>query len=413
MAFRCCNPETVYRMLAFKGRHRLLNGSLFSASISNNNNGGLFVSSQILHLSPFSSSNNQDSGVAKAEFLVDFLIVSVGFTKEAAISISRKVPLRRFTKSPQLVINIFKDCGLNNTHIKQIISCVPKILNCRPHQTLEPKFRAFRDYGFSGSDIVELIKGNPSVLRFGLSTRIVPVVEFVRRFVGSNEELIQAINKSKRLFMILGPAQLQNVLANVSSMQVRGLSNKQIVYFITKFPQGAQLYPSHFKSRLVWIVQELGIPDNSPMFIYALHATIGSKESTLVKKIDILRSYKWSEDEIATFVASHPKYFSYSEDKIHQGLNFFMKELGYAPAHLAAYNYLLGLSLQKRVKPRYKVLEILKEHKLVDRKPSLASLTVYPEPKFLKFLKRFEDELPGLVKTYTNSIRKTQSEKDV
>ena len=78
-----------------------------------------------------------------------------------------------------------------------------------------------------------------------------------------------------------------------------------------------------------------------------------------------------------------------------------MKELGYTPAYLTSHLAMLSSSFEKRVKPRYKVLDILKEKKLVSSKPTLFTLLKYSEVEFLRFLKRFETELPGLVKTYT------------
>nr|XP_043637283.1 uncharacterized protein LOC122608264 [Erigeron canadensis] len=384
--------------------------ALFSSSISH---GCLLKSPLILRsystISSILSSNDEPPKPHSA--VVDFLMDSVGFTREAAIAASNKVPSLKPTKNPQLVISILKQYGLDNTHIKHVISCAPKILKCWPNKNLEPKFRFFRDNGFSGSDLVDLIKRNPRLLGVGLETQIIPVIGIIRRLVGTNEEAMDAIKKSKSLFSITSPAYLKNMSSNVAELQIRGLSNKQVLYLITTRPRCVAVNPASFNSQLVWIVEELGIPENSPMFTYAIAATVASSKLTLEKKLKILRSYKWREEEIATFVRTYPTYFCCSEAKIREGLNFFMKDLGFAATYLVTNNFLLGLSLEKRVKPRFKVLEILKDKKLIRSKPSLASLLVYSELKFLNFLQRFENELPGLIETYTNSIGKMHSEK--
>ncbi|GKF76228.1 mitochodrial transcription termination factor, partial [Tanacetum coccineum] len=129
------------------------------------------------------------------------------------------------------------------------------------------------------------------------------------------------------------------------------------------------------------------------MFVYGICVVTKLKKSTIEKKLKILRDYGWSEEEIATFVRSNPMRLGYSEAKIRQWLDFFMKELGYTTTDLSSCTGLLSCSLEKRVKPRYKVFTILKEKKL-SSKPSFARLVNYSEVKFLKFLNDFENELP-------------------
>ncbi|GJT51845.1 RNA-directed DNA polymerase, eukaryota [Tanacetum coccineum] len=240
-------------------------------------------------------------------------------------------------------------------------------------------------------------------LRYGLHTRILPVISLVRTFVTNDEQGFKVIRKGKWLF----GANLDNVSANLSQLQIRGLSGDPIVRLITNYPWVVTIDSLAFERRLARVVEELGIPEHSKMFVYGICVVTKLKKSTIEKKLKILRDYGWSEEEIATFVRSNPMRLGYSEAKIRQWLDFFMKELGYTTTDLSSYTGLLSCSLEKRVKPRYKVFTILKEKKL-SSKPSFARLVNYSEVKFLKFLNDFENELPGLVKTYTGSITETQ-----
>ncbi|PWA84583.1 mitochodrial transcription termination factor [Artemisia annua] len=380
------------------GRNALLLKKLYSSSFSIQ---GYFIPSH--HLKYFSiSSLNHEAPKPHLSSLVNFLISSVGFTKEAAITTLSKVPTLKSTKKPESVINILKQYNLDNTHIKDIICYAPGILTCKPNKTIEPKIKVFLEYGFSESDLVQLIKGNPGLLKSGLHTQIIPVIGFIRRFVNSDEQAIQVIRKTKWLFS--ASYNFENVSANLLQLQIRGLSNDQIVRLITNQPWCLTLDPVVFQRGLVRVVEELGIPENSKMFVYGIYITYRYKKSTIEKKLKILRDYGWSEEEIATFVRSNPVNLSYSEAKIRQWLDFFMKELGYTPAYLTAHLNILSLSFEKRVKPRYKVLDILKEKKLVSSKPTLFTFVRYSEVKFLQFLKHFETELPGLVKIYICGI---------
>ncbi|GJW30351.1 mitochodrial transcription termination factor [Tanacetum coccineum] len=339
--------------------------------------------------------------------MVDFLISSLGFTKEAAITTSSKVPSLKSTKNPELVISIFKQFNIENTHIKDIIFYAPKTLTCYPNKTVEPKIRVFLENGFSGSDLAQLMKVNPGLLKYGLHTRIIPVINLIRTFVTNDEQAIKVIKKSKWLF----GASLDKVWANLLQLQIRGLSCDQIVRLITNEPWVLTLDRLAFERKLAWVVEELGIHEHSKMFVYGICLVTRLKKSTIEKKLKILRDYGWSEEEIAIFVRSNPVNLCYSEAKMRQWLDFFMKELGYTSTYLTSYARLLNCSLEKRVKPRYKVFIILKEKKLVSSKPNLATLLNYPEVRFLKFLNHFENELPGLVKTYTSSITETETQR--
>lgn len=381
------------------GRNALRLKKLYSSSFSIQ---GFIIPSH--HLKYFSiSSLNHEAPKPHFSSLVNFLINSVGFTKEAAITTSSKVPSLKSTKNPESVISILKQYNLDNTHIKDIIFYDPEILTCKPNKTIEPKIRVFLEYGFSESDLVQLIKGNPGLLRIGLHTQIIPVIDFIRRFVNSDEQAIQVIRKTKWLFSV--SYNFEKVSANLLQLQNRGLSNDQIVRLITNQPSCLRLDPLVFQRRLIRVVEELGIPEDSKLFVYGIYVISRFKKSTIEKKLKILMDYGWSEQEIATFVRSNPVNLCYSEAKIRRWLDFFMKELGYTPAYLTSHLVLLGLSLEKRVKPRYEILDILKEKKLVSSKPNLSTLINYSEVKFLQFLKRFETELPGLVKTYTKNAK--------
>ncbi|KAI3757424.1 hypothetical protein L6452_04961 [Arctium lappa] len=133
--------------------------------------------------------------------LVDYLTESLRFSKQDDISISTKskVTHLKSTINPDLVLNIFKIYGLNPSQIRQIVSSVPKILTCKANKTLEPKLRVFQELGLSGSDLVTLIKKHPEIFGYGLHTRILPCLKLLRKVLGSDDKVIEAINKSRWL----------------------------------------------------------------------------------------------------------------------------------------------------------------------------------------------------------------------
>ena len=79
-----------------------------------------------------------------------------------------------------------------------------------------------------------------------------------------------------------------------------------------------------------------------------------------------------------------------------------MTELGYNPDFLASHPALLYCSFEKRMLPRYRVLQVLKEKGLLDY--NLYTAILKTETNFLKLLvEPYKEDVPGLLEIYQNS----------
>ncbi|KAJ9546273.1 hypothetical protein OSB04_025980 [Centaurea solstitialis] len=338
--------------------------------------------------------------------LVDYLMHSLQFSEKDAISISTKAKVTHLksTINSDLVLNIFKTYGLDLPQIRHIVSSVPKILTCKPNKTLEPKIRVFHELGLSGSDLVTLIKKNPHILWTGLHTKIMPCLQLLRELLGSDEIVIQVINRSRRLYFT--NTSMKRLSKNVSLLQNFGLLNERILSFILNNPSKINVEPNQLKSRLSYVEEKLGISRESPIFIHALTAVLWRTDSEIERRVQNFRSFGWSDSDIALLFMNQPYCLAMSEANMRDKLNFYMKDLGYTPSYLMTRHSFFTYSLDKRVIPRNTMLKILREKKLVSSdKPSLISIATYTESKFLEFLRGFEDDLPCLRKIYLDSVK--------
>ncbi|XP_024970254.1 transcription termination factor MTERF4, chloroplastic-like [Cynara cardunculus var. scolymus] len=321
------------------------------------------------------SSLDQSASSIRTEF-VDYLITTLGFSKESAISSSSK--------------------------IKDLVSWIPKVLLYRANETLEPKIRVFLELGLSVPDLISLLKRNPNLFELGLHSRIVPTIDYLKTLLGSNERVVETINRSRWLFST--SVALKMFSANVMLLQSYGFSNEKIGKFVHKNARHFTQAPEWLTSKLNWIEGKQGISRDSNEFFRCFHAIASSSISAMDKKMEIYKSFGFSENELTLLFKNQPYCFALSEDTIRDKLSFFMNELGYTSSYLVTCPSLFSLSLEKRVKPRNEVLKILKERMLAESK-SLITLVNYPELRFLGFLRSFEDEIPSLYETYVNSIR--------
>ncbi|KAK9056443.1 hypothetical protein SSX86_023804 [Deinandra increscens subsp. villosa] len=348
-----------------------------------------------------SSIDESSSAAIKAEF-IDYLINTLKFSKESAISSSSKVRRLTTTRNCDSVVRILNDNGFDSAQIKDIVSWVPRVLLYKANQTLEPKIRVFLELGLSTSDLTSLLKRNPSLFELGLHSKIMPTIDYLRMLVGSDEKVVEIINRSRWLFSSSGSLRMYS--ANVVLLQSYGFSKEQIGKFVHRNAMHFVQPPQWLTSKLNWVERKMGVSRDSEVFFRCLHAIASNRISSMEKKMDVYKSFGFSDAGLSILFKRQPTCFAFSEDTIRDKLSFFMNELGYTPSYLVTCPSLFSLSLEKRVKPRNEVVKVLKERTLLGSK-SLITLVNYPELKFQDFLRGFEDELPSLYETYVSHKR--------
>nr|XP_043615621.1 uncharacterized protein LOC122587500 [Erigeron canadensis] len=194
--------------------------------------------------------------------------------------------------------------------------------------------------------------------------------------------------------------------ANVAILRKFGLSNERIVKFVLGNPEKVLVKSKLLESKLSYVEEKFKISRDIPTFIHALSAVLYIDDEGMEKKMQCFRSFGWSDSDIALLFRNQPYCFNKSQGNICERLEYFMKELGYTPLYLISCSTFFTFSLKKRVIPRKMMLDILKEKNLACDKPSLITIITYPEPKFIKFLRGFENEIPRLSEIYVDTVKR-------
>ncbi|XP_019232000.1 PREDICTED: transcription termination factor MTERF5, chloroplastic-like [Nicotiana attenuata] len=298
-------------------------------------------------------------------FFVNYLVDSLGFSKEEATSTYSKLSSRKTTRDPDLVLNFLKQTGFDNSQIKIMVSRAPKLLFSDVSKTLKPKFQCLVDLGLSGSDLVNVIAKNTKIMIIGLDTHMRPTIDCLRRTLVTDENVVTAIKRSPRL-LSFGARHIMDT--NVLLLKNCGISDARIKKFVLQNPSRVAQNPDRVKYFLHRVEKDFRVPLGSPSFLYAFHVLSAQKKSTLDRKIAMFKSFGWSDDEILELFRKLPLCIALSEVRIEKALNLYMKELSFEPSYLASRPAFLAYSLEKRVIPRMQVLKILDEKKLERRK---------------------------------------------
>ncbi|XP_058079883.1 transcription termination factor MTERF9, chloroplastic-like [Magnolia sinica] len=329
---------------------------------------------------------------------VQYLKNSCGFSPEKALTVSKM--LKHTPKNPDSVLTFFKSHGFSESHIKIIINRIPRLLFAIPKSSLSPKIQFFIEKGLSESDIVGLIVSNPYILNFSLERCIKPGFDFIRGFLGNDRFVIELLKRSIFRF------NLQRLVNNVAVLKNYGVSNCNISRFLVKRPTALMLLnPCQFNEK-VKMVTEMGVIPSTCVFVEAVNITASLSRSTWDMKFKVYRSLGWSDEEILFAFRKHPSCIMISEEKIRRVMDFFVKELGWSTSYILSYPMLLSLSMEKRVMPRYRFLQVLESKGLIslDKKKFAWSFTIGPKQFLEKYVMKHQAKVPEIMKVYEAMI---------
>ncbi|GAB2274511.1 hypothetical protein Dimus_009281 [Dionaea muscipula] len=331
--------------------------------------------------------------------MADYLVNSLGFSREQAISTSTKSC--KFLKSEQnanSVIGFLRKSGFDDTQIQNAILHLPSLLNNDVEETLTPKIRAFRDLGLSGSFIVNLLASNPQIMRRDVKSSVLLKMKLLKSILGSGENVGRAIKGSTWLLSGNNIEQLQE---NIILLQKYGLSSERVKKLVLLYPK-CLLYSSELLGEsLVKVEEMMGIKPESAMFIYAIPVMLMCGKEGLRSKYEVFKSYGWTETDIAILARKQPVIFRYSAYVLGSKLNFLMKELGYQPEYIIQCLSLLTLSLENRIVPRAAVFHLLKAKKLLKTNLTLYTVLCFNETRFLnELVLPYKDLLPQIYHSY-------------
>ncbi|PHT50613.1 hypothetical protein CQW23_10360 [Capsicum baccatum] len=345
------------------------------------------------------------STAASTHFLLNYLISSLGFSKQEAASASAKVGYRvKSFKNPDLALNFFKQTGFNDTHIKFLVSKYPKVLFYDVEKTLKPKLQCLSELGLSGSDLVKVILRDWKFLTRGLDTHIKPLINLLKNVLGNDENVVKVIKKSAWLISLYSCGAME---VNLNLLRLLGCSKDKIKNIVITCPRILNTNNKRLEDILHRVEKEVGVSPDSAMFLHILNVLASSSQDKVDTKFGIFKSFGWSDTDVLTMFQKLPYCVGLSDARIQTALTFLMKEVRYTSVYIASHPYLLSYSLEKRLIPRYEVWKLVNEKNLIKSRREFYTVMTWHESKFLeKYVLPVKAELPDLYDLYVKRIGK-------
>ncbi|XP_010512687.1 PREDICTED: uncharacterized protein LOC104788622 [Camelina sativa] len=341
---------------------------LISSSRQFNSGDSVSVSQSLTHKLRFllssrtlcSVSEGETEEVAKEKrpwlksFTVSYLVNSCGLSLESAKSKSRFVKLSS-SERPDSVLTLLKNSGFTNEQIIRVVNSFPSILIVNPEVVLLPKLMFFRSIGLSSSDTAKLISNCPTTLSLSLTNRLIPCYDALMSILGEQENVLKCLRRGYWIFTLDTAKYLATRLSLCRDLGVRDQSIKRLV-------QNGPLvfFCSERKfNEVLNRVRGFGFDPKKMYFVHAMLVFFHVSEFAVEHKFGLYKQFGWSKDDCVAALMRFPNCVKISDEKITGTMDYLINNVGLPPGAIAMQPFLLGLSLEKRIKPRNVVISEL------------------------------------------------------
>ncbi|XP_054820667.1 uncharacterized protein LOC129319595 [Prosopis cineraria] len=282
-----------------------------------------------------------------------------------------------------------------------MIGVQPQILFLRVDETLKPKIEYLKLLGFQGSELAKLLSKNPIFLMLSLNKTLVPSVGAIRKIVNVEEDLIKLLRRDGSWII----KDHRKILRNASFFQSCGIVGSQLSHLCVQHARLFVMRESVLRSYVSRAVN-MGFCIHSRMLVHAVLAISGLSFDTFNKKLESIQSCGFSKQETMQMLRKAPSLLHRSEKNLKFGIQACLGKIMLPKSLLVKNPVILTLSLEKRVIPRWRVLQLLISKELHKKNPSFLKVLLLPEGKFLQeYIFKFSYDVEALLAAYKSQHR--------
>ncbi|XP_050382690.1 transcription termination factor MTERF5, chloroplastic-like [Argentina anserina] len=335
-------------------------------------------------------------------FTVSYLINTIGFPPEVALSLSKKRRVRfRSPKQPDSVIRHLKDYGFSDTDVSQMVKKHPALLLVSAERTLVPKLEFLCSIGITGTDLTRLLCRKPVLLNYSLEISLRPCYNIIKTLPIGDGQLGLFLRNWCR---ILSVRVLQNAASNVAYLRSLQVPEYSISLCASYYLFAVSRDTAKFKEYVGKVIS-MGFSPSSTTFVKAVYVFALMKGKKWSERLKHYREWGWAEDDVLTAFRKSPSFMFLSVENVSIKLDFFVNNMGWQPADIAEHPAVLTYSMEKWIIPRCSVIRILLLKGLIrEGEYSIASLMLRRDPFLNRFVNKYQEQVPELLSIYEGKL---------
>ncbi|KAF5186191.1 Mitochondrial transcription termination factor family protein [Thalictrum thalictroides] len=335
-------------------------------------------SSSLSSFPPSQSSSESESSSSSSTLLTNYLIKTFDWSKEEAMSVSKSLHHLKSFKTPDRpdsVITMLQDFGLSRPQIASAVLRKPSILTSK-HETLLPKLKLLQSIGVSGLLLSKLVV---PLMGSNIDRQLTPSINFLQIILEDDRNVLIALAKCPE---IICNDPNKTPLKNLEFLEEKGLDSSLISRFVLIFPLVLRL-----SSKQLFVTYKIAEELGFEKFL-SMMTGFEVKFNAYDK---ILKGFGFNEFCVDQLKRWSPFFLVLGSEKLKEKLEILLEVVD--SSTLMKYSYLLCLSLEGRIIPRYEIINNLQSIGLLQDEVDFAKVFLMPTSSFLdEYVNNFKIE---------------------
>ncbi|KAL2622230.1 hypothetical protein R1flu_002435 [Riccia fluitans] len=288
-------------------------------------------------------------------------------------------------------------CGLSESEVQQSLKLFPQLLHLRL-ENLKRKIQFFDSIGLEREKMAKIIARWPLVFRQSVERKLRPKIEMLQTLGVGREGIAKILTRYPEITAV---SLEDNLKQKVAFFEANGLTGRRLVKLMTSHPRALTLSLTDLNKKLEFFKQKGFVPGSVEM-IRALGVCITISTASLEARFLNLESLGFSLEESREIVKQQPAILTVSEKCIQDKVHYLVNHMERSVVDIVKCPSYLLYSLELRIKPRHRVLSMLKSEGLLREEAySLNTIMIMSEKRFVE---RFVVQYPLAVAVYKRGV---------
>ncbi|XP_057793233.1 uncharacterized protein LOC131009846 [Salvia miltiorrhiza] len=320
----------------------------------------------------------------------DVLVKKHHFSPEIASAVSSDLSRFRSPEKADSILTFLKDSCFSSIQLQKFARSHPRFLTAGLEDDLKLKIKIFRDFGFSPEDIAKMSTTTNNVITSSAEKKLIPQLSTLKGLLGSNHEVVALV---KRTVWYMTVDLEKTFIPNVDLLKSCGVTMQDLRILLYNFPRCLLVKPEVMR-KAVEKVKEIGVDQNTKTFLYAVRVIASLREEIWELKMQGFREMGVSECEVLAIFRKMPMVLCTSLEKMKAIRRLLVATGRYEMRDLLSDPVTFMCSVERRYKPRLRVLEMLESRGLIKKWPPLSSISKWTNEKFFQvFVRPYKDQL--------------------